>query len=144
MHRLSQKNFSDLQSRSSPFAEIGSHLSDNYSSRQMRAWFVILASMASALLATQFVESKRAETKGSNLTLTMGFPDARNTGVPAMVTLVRSAGLTIDTPGTVIEGLDIQGMVTIDANDVTLKNCRVTADSWAVINITSGKTGVVI
>ena len=109
----------------------------------MRAWFVILASLASALVATQFVKS-RAETKGSNLTLTTGFPDARNTGVPAMVTLVRSAGLTINTPGAVIEGLDIQGMVTINANDVTLKNCRVTADSWAVINVTSGKTGVVI
>jgi parallel beta-helix repeat protein len=109
----------------------------------MRTWFVILASMASALVTTQFVES-RAETDGNNPILTTGFPDARNTGVPAMVTLVRSAGLTINTPGTVIEGLDIQGMVTINANDVTLKNCRVTADSWAVINITSGKTGVVI
>ena len=44
----------------------------------------------------------------------------------------------------VIEGLNIQGMVTINANDVTLKNCKVTSGSWAVINITSGKTGVVI
>jgi hypothetical protein len=60
------------------------------------------------------------------------------------VTLVPSGDLRIDTPGVVIEGLDIQGTVMINANDVTLKNCKVTGASWAVINITSGKTGVVV
>jgi hypothetical protein len=44
----------------------------------------------------------------------------------------------------VIEGLDIRGMVTINADNVTLKNCKITAGEWAVINITSGSTGVVI
>ena len=74
----------------------------------------------------------------------IGFPDATNTGVPAGVTLTPSGGLTINTPGIVIEGLDIRGMVTINADNVTLKNCTISASSWAVINITSGSTGVVI
>jgi parallel beta-helix repeat protein len=73
-----------------------------------------------------------------------GFPDATNTGVPAGVTLTPSGELIINTPGIVIEGLDIRGMVTINADNVTLKNCTISASSWAVINITSGSTGVVI
>jgi hypothetical protein len=73
-----------------------------------------------------------------------GFPDATTAGVPTGVALTPSGSLTINTPGAVIEGLDIQGMVTINADNVTLKNCKVTAGGWAVINITSGKTGVVI
>ena len=73
-----------------------------------------------------------------------GFPDATSTGVPTGVALTPSGGLTINTPGLVIEGLNIQGMVTINADNVTLKNCKVTSGSWAVVNITSGSTGVVI
>ena len=73
-----------------------------------------------------------------------GFPDAATTGVPAGVILTPSGGLIINTSGVVIEGLDIQGMVTINADNVTLKNCKITSGSWAVVNITSGSTGVVI
>jgi hypothetical protein len=73
-----------------------------------------------------------------------GFPDATNTGVPPGVTLTASGGLVINTPGVVIEGLDIRGMVTINADNVTLRNCRISSDSWAVVNITSGSTGVVV
>ena len=73
-----------------------------------------------------------------------GFPDAATTGVPAGVTLTASGGLVINTPGVVIEGLAISGMVTINADNVTLKNCTITSGSWAVVNITSGSTGVVV
>src|SRR5262245_20063920 len=73
-----------------------------------------------------------------------GFPDATNTGVPAGVTLTSSGGLVINTPGVVIEGLDIRGTVTVSADNVTLKNCKISSSSWAVINITSGTTGVTI
>lgn len=73
-----------------------------------------------------------------------GFPDATSTGVPAGVILTPSGGLVINTPGVVIEGLDIRGMVTINADNVTLKNCKITSGGWAVVNITSGSTGVVI
>ena len=73
-----------------------------------------------------------------------GFPDAATTGVPSGVTLTASGGLVINTPGAVIEGLAISGMVTINADNVTLKNCTITSGSWAVVNITSGSTGVVV
>src|SRR6476620_8553964 len=74
-----------------------------------------------------------------------GFPDATSTGVPAGVTLTPYNGnLVISTPGAVIEGLDIHGTVTINANNVTLKNVKVTAsDNW-VVRVMPGKTGVVV
>ena len=73
------------------------------------------------------------------------FPDATNTGVPSGVTLTPYYGnLVIDTPGAVIEGLDIQGNVIITADNVTLKNCKVTSSAFSVVSISSGVTGVVV
>jgi hypothetical protein len=63
------------------------------------------------------------------------FPDATTTGVPCGMTLSPSGSLTINTPGAVIEGLDIRGSVTILADNVTLMNCKITSDDWAVINV---------
>jgi hypothetical protein len=49
-------------------------------------------------------------------------PQEWNTGVPAGTTLTRHDGdLTITTPGTVIDGLDIHGFVRIQASDVTIR-----------------------
>ena len=74
-----------------------------------------------------------------------GFPDATNTGVPTGVALTPYYGnLVINTPGAVIEGLDIQGNVIITADNVTLKNCKVTSSAFSVVGINSGVTGVVI
>ncbi|MGO4706476.1 hypothetical protein AB4072_11970 [Microvirga sp. 2MCAF38] len=67
-----------------------------------------------------------------------GFPNASNTGVPAGVTLTSSGSLVINTPGTVIRNLDIKGTVTINAANVTLENCKISANSWAVIDIRAG------
>jgi hypothetical protein len=67
---------------------------------------------------------------------TTGYPDATTTGVPAGVTLTPYNGnLVINTPGAVISGLDIHGTVTINAPNVTLVNCKVTAASFYVVNI---------
>jgi parallel beta-helix repeat protein len=60
------------------------------------------------------------------------------------MTLTRSDGLVIKTPGTVIEGVDIRGSVIIDAKNVTLRNCKVTAQSYAVVLINPGITGAVV
>ncbi len=50
-------------------------------------------------------------------------PGAGNTGVPAGRSLtVRNGDLTITTPGTVIDGLDIRGFVVIKAANVTIRN----------------------
>ncbi|MGO4706494.1 right-handed parallel beta-helix repeat-containing protein [Microvirga sp. 2MCAF38] len=64
-----------------------------------------------------------------------GFPDATNTGVPAGTKLTPSGALTISTPGAVIDGLDIKGVVTINASNVTLQNSRIAAANWTVIDI---------
>jgi hypothetical protein len=50
-------------------------------------------------------------------------PDATNTGVPAGTKLtVHNGNLVITQPGTVIDGLDIRGFVSVKAKDVTIKN----------------------
>lgn len=50
-------------------------------------------------------------------------PDDSNTGVPAGINLIVHHGdLTITQPGTVIDGLDIRGMVKVEAPNVTIKN----------------------
>lgn len=59
------------------------------------------------------------------------WPDATNTGVPAgMALTVHNSPLIIDTPGAVVSGLDIRGSVRITAANVTLQNCKVTANTW--------------
>jgi Bacterial Ig-like domain/FG-GAP-like repeat len=74
-----------------------------------------------------------------------GFPDATNTGVPAGVDLTLYNGnLVINTPGAVIDGLDIQGYVYINAPDVTLQNCKVTSNDFNVVQIATGITGAVV
>ena len=52
-----------------------------------------------------------------------GMPGAGNTGVPSGVNLFVHVGdLRITTPGTVIDGWDIRGRVTVGAANVTIKN----------------------
>jgi nitrous oxidase accessory protein NosD len=80
----------------------------------------------------------------SDQTVAGGFASSKSTGVPAGVTLRPSGELVINTPGMIVDGLDILGMVTVNAPNVTLKNCKVTAASWAVINITAGATGAIV
>ncbi|GGC05484.1 hypothetical protein [Cellulomonas carbonis] len=53
-------------------------------------------------------------------------PGAHNTGVPAGTTLRPSGSLTITQDGTVVDGLDITGCVVVDADDVTIRNTRIT------------------
>src|ERR1700754_4603683 len=56
-----------------------------------------------------------------------GYPDATNTGVPAGTSLTPSSSRTITTNGTVINGLEITGTVTVAADNVTIKNSKITA-----------------
>ncbi|WP_247443973.1 Ig-like domain-containing protein [Bradyrhizobium sp. 197] len=52
--------------------------------------------------------------------------------------------MEINTPGAVISGLDITGMVVINAPNVTLKDCKISGDGWTVVRVASGITGAVI
>ncbi|MET4120490.1 hypothetical protein ABIB90_007550 [Bradyrhizobium sp. JR4.1] len=72
-----------------------------------------------------------------------GWPDATNTGLPPGVTLTASGNLVITQAGTVISGLNIQGTVTIEAPNVTLENCKITSDSWFIVN-TNDQAGAVV
>ena len=68
-------------------------------------------------------------------------PGPGNTGVPAGTALTRYDGdLTITTPGTVIDGLDIHGFVTIKANNVTIRRSIVRG---GVAAITSGNRSLI-
>lgn len=73
-----------------------------------------------------------------------GFPSASTTGVPAGVTLSPSGSLTITRAGTVVDSLNISGTVNINASNVTLRRSRVTGSGFALVNIRSGLTNVII
>jgi len=60
------------------------------------------------------------------------WPNATNTGVPANVPLTASGSITIDEDGTVVEGLDLRGSITVKASNVVIQNCKLTNDATAI------------
>jgi hypothetical protein len=72
------------------------------------------------------------------------WPDASNTGPPRDLKLKPSGPLTIAVAGTTISGLDIQGGVTVNADNVTIETSRISAKAWAVIKIDPHRTGIVV
>jgi Right handed beta helix region len=72
------------------------------------------------------------------------FPDASNTGVKAGVTLSSSGPLVINTPGAVIQGVNVSGEVIVNAPNVTLLNCKITNHSYYTLLINKGITGVTV
>ncbi len=76
-------------------------------------------------------------------------PGATNTGVPAGAALkVHDGDLVITTPGTVVDGLDIRGTVSVRADNVTIKNSIVRGKpltyTTAMISNTRGNIGLKI
>lgn len=69
-----------------------------------------------------------------------GYPDATNTGVPVGVTLTNSGPLNITTNGAVIQNLNIvNGSIAVNANNVTIRNCRITTyDYYPIENMGTG------
>ena len=72
-----------------------------------------------------------------------GYPDPTNTG--ATGTLTASGSITASTNGEVIEGKEITGQITVEANNVTIRNDKITsADTGsgsAGIWVQNGHTG---
>ncbi len=56
---------------------------------------------------------------------TTGWPGPSNTGVPAGRALTPMGGMSITRDGTVIDGADITGCVTVKASNVTIRNSRI-------------------
>ena len=62
------------------------------------------------------------------------FPGAGNTGVPAGKSLKSSGSVRVTKAGTVIDGLDVKGDINVEADNVTIKNTRVTNGGyWGII-----------
>lgn len=69
-----------------------------------------------------------------------GYPDATNTGVLSGVSLTSSGSLNITTNGTIVQNLTIDnGSIAVNANNVTIRNCRITTyDYYPIENSGSG------
>ena len=62
------------------------------------------------------------------------FPDASCTGVPAGTSLTTHNGsITVSTPGTVIDGLDVHGCVQIETTGVVIRNSRISCTGGYVV-----------
>jgi hypothetical protein len=75
----------------------------------------------------------------------LGFPDASTTGVRAGVTLsAQEDGFTVTTNNAVISGRDIAGTLRIEANNVTVRDCRIAEISFYCVIIPAEYSGAVI
>lgn len=72
------------------------------------------------------------------------WPDATNTGYSGSLTL-SSGNMTVDTDGSIIENLHITGRVTVEAANVTIRNCFVdNPDDYYVILTESSATNLLV
>jgi hypothetical protein len=64
--------------------------------------------------------------RGTAVTSVAGFPGVTNTGVPAGVTLRKKSGvLKITKRGTVVDGIDLTGCISVSASNVTIKRSKI-------------------
>jgi hypothetical protein len=72
-------------------------------------------------------------------------PGPTNTGVPAGTTLTPSGSIRVTTDGAIVEGLDINGTITVLADDVTIRKVRITTgDYYPIRYFDNGNTGLVV
>lgn len=69
-------------------------------------------------------------------------PGPGNTGVPAGTQLTPSDGMTVSTPGAVLDGLDISGTVVISAPGVTIRNSRISGDGFYGVQVVWGSVTI--
>ena len=86
---------------------------------------------------------------GAQIPIPDGFPKASNTGLAGVGLTVNdlttyTGSLTITTNGTTIEQKDITGCLHIQANNVTVKKCRLRQGGWYGIQANHGYTGTII
>jgi hypothetical protein len=73
-----------------------------------------------------------------------GFPGAASTGVPAGTRLRGSGPLTVTRDGAVVDGLDVDGCLTIAADDVTVRRSRIRCAGDYVVRVAEGASGVLV
>ena len=83
-----------------------------------------------------------SQTRGFASPGSRGYPDPayNSVGVPSGTTLTPSGSITVTTAGAVIDGKDVTGDITVSANNVTIKNTRVTKNSGGCGASTCGAT----
>ncbi|GAA1788998.1 hypothetical protein HC028_14995 [Planosporangium flavigriseum] len=67
------------------------------------------------------------------------WPNAGNTGVPTGKALKKTGDVRVIRNGALVDGLDVRGMIIVEANNVTIKNTRLTnADTsvWGIVQQT--------
>ncbi len=74
-----------------------------------------------------------------------GKPGPHNTGVPQGTVLQPSGSITVEEDGAVIEDLEIDGQVTILADNVTLRRCRIrSSDYYPIRYFDNDNVGLVV
>jgi hypothetical protein len=73
---------------------------------------------------------------------TGGLPDASNTGVPPGTVLTPSAAMTISAAGAVIDAREVNGSITVNAPNVTIRRSRIVSNDFMAIR--SNSTGLVV
>lgn len=78
-------------------------------------------------------------------TVQTGFPNAASTGVRPGVALRDSGSITVNTPGTVIQGLSVSGTITVNASNVVIRDTLIRGGGNGYpIRITSGVKNTLI
>ena len=72
------------------------------------------------------------------------YPSAANTGAPNGTAFKTSGAMTITTGGTVIDGYDINGVLEINASNVTIKNSRIRNSGYWVIRVSENASNVTV
>lgn len=121
--------------------------STRHKGRNVRAAKARVGAIAAlAVVLPTSIAAASAATAATTATSTPApIANAATTGVPAGVTLKAQAAGKITTAGTVIDGADISGTVTIAAPNVTIRNSRIHGSSTAPygIRVESGSVTVV-
>jgi len=77
-----------------------------------------------------------------------GYPTPLTTGICGVglseENLTASGSIEVSIDGTVIDGMDITGTLTIEANNVLIRNSRITATGLYALNVRSGYSNIVI
>ncbi|NUP76484.1 MAG: hypothetical protein HOV96_02920 [Nonomuraea sp.] len=73
------------------------------------------------------------------------WPGPDDTGVPKGLALRKSGSIRVTKNGTVIEGVEVTGYITVEADDVTIRNTRVrgTKGWWGILQ-REGRTGLTV
>ncbi len=72
-----------------------------------------------------------------------GWPDRTNTGLTNPSILTASSDLTVTTNGAVVENLEINGQLTIDADNVTIRNNRIWGSYYYAVLLKSGSNLII-